>query len=63
MKFNHEEYKKIGISNIMATKDRKKLMYFSNQGHLIYLYSENPISVVSNPCGVWEEINFEKDVE
>ena len=63
MKFNYEEYKKIGISNIMATEDRKKLMYFSNQGYLVYLYSESPINVVSNPCGVWEEINFEKDVE
>lgn len=59
MKFNYEEYKDIGISNIKGTEDMKKLMYFSELGHMIYLFSDSPIRVVSNPCGVWEDISLD----
>ena len=59
MKFNYEEYKDIGISNIKGTKDMKKLLYLSELGHMIYLFSDSPIRVVSNPCGVWEDINLD----
>ena len=59
MKFNHEEYKNIGISNIKGTKDMKKLMYFSELGYIIYLVSDSPIRVISNPCGIWEETSLD----
>lgn len=59
MKFNREEYKNIGISNIKGTEDMKKLMYFSEMGQMIYLFSDSPIRVVTNPCGIWEDISLD----
>ena len=59
MKFNNEEYKDIGISNIKGTKDKKKLIYITEWGHLIYLFSKSPIQVVSNPCGTWEDMSLD----
>lgn len=53
-KFNQEEYLPIDVSNLTRTKDGKKILYLSELGHMIYLYSESPIEVVPNPAGEWE---------
>ena len=52
-RFNNEEYFESGVSNLATTSDEKKILFLSELGHMIYLYSENPIQIVQNPAGEW----------